>query len=141
MYEAPPPTQYGEFQSLASAHIKGSGENYKGILLAQISRLAFLITMGTAKYNGQAQMFSEEALAKASYRGIQFLQTLMTPLLDLKYAEDIKPTMATAKMGLKNLKEREIEFYNSINEWLEKLMPYLSKMNLIPEEEIELEVD
>lgn len=97
--------------------------------------------MGTAKYNGQAQMFSEEALAKATYRGIQFLQTLMTPLLDLKYVEDIKPTMAATRMGLKNLKEREIEYYNSANEWLEKLMPYFSKLNLIPEEEIELEVD
>ena len=129
--------------SMGAGDIKGTTDSYKGMILAQVNRITYLLTLGNARYDGPTEMFSEKSMAKSALRGMQVLEAMVKPILNKDYEERTRPLKISL---LKNLKQfssndNDILFFDHLTQWLEVIIEHLDKLNMIPEEEIELEFD
>jgi len=128
-------------QSMGVTDIQGTSDSYKGMLMTQINRITYLLTMGNAKYEGVNQMFSDETLAKSSLRGIQILEAMITPIMNTTYEEETRPIKQNLIKLIKQIPSRDLEFYDYYTQWLTIIIRHLDKLNMLPEEEIELDFD
>jgi len=133
--------QIHQFQSQAATDIKGTSDSYKGMIMSQINRITYLLTMGNAKYEGANQMFSTETLAKSALRGIQVLESMITPIMSEDYDQQTRPIKDLLLQTLRNITTKEIEYYDHYTQWLTIIIRHLDKLNMLPEEEIELTFD
>jgi len=133
--------QIHQFQSQAATDIKGTSDSYKGMIMSQINRITYLLTMGNAKYEGANQMFSTETLAKSALRGIQVLEAMITPIMSEDYDQQTRPIKDPLLQTLRNITTKEIEYYDHYTQWLTIIIRHLDKLNMLPEEEIELTFD
>ncbi len=109
--------------------------------MTQINRITYLLTMGNAKYEGVNQMFSDETLAKSSLRGIQILEAMITPIMSQTYEDETRPLKDNLIKLVKQIPARDLEFYDYYTQWLTIIIRHLDKLNMLPEEEIELDFD
>lgn len=128
---------------MPASDITGNDGSYRGMIISQINRLLWLVTLGNAKYQGQNEMFSRENLALASLRGILILEALMKPLIDDDddYAKNTEQVKTDLLGNLKNITNQEINYYDNYAMLLEALVMKLDKLSLLPQEEIEIEYD
>jgi hypothetical protein len=133
--------QLNQFQSQAALDIKGTSDSYKGMIMSQINRITYLLTMGNAKYEGVNQMFSTDTLAKSALRGIQVLEAMITPIMSEEYEEATRSLKEGLLKNLKLINQNEIQYYDYYTRWLTEIIRHLGKLNMLPEEEIELEFE
>jgi hypothetical protein len=134
-------TDKSGFPSMPGAEIKGTSDSYKGMILTQVNRIMYLVTLGNAKYEGASEMFSEKSMAKSVLRGLQFLEAMMKPILGNDYEGDTTEVKKGALACLRQFQTKDIEYFDYAAQWLEILIKDLKKLNMIPEEEIEMEFD
>lgn len=127
--------------SVGSADITGTTDSYKGMILAQIGRITYLLTLGNARYDGANEMFSEKTMAKSALRGMQVLEALIKPILNKDYEERTRPLKENLITTIKQFQNKDLEFFDSLSQWLEIIIEHLDKLNMLPEEEISLEMD
>ncbi len=130
-----------QMQSQAATDIRGTSDSYKGMIMSQINRITYLLTMGNAKYEGATQMFNVDTLAKSALRGMQVLEAMINPIMDEDYHNDTQPIKEQLLRDLRSIVQREIEFYISYTKWMTIIIQHLGKLNMLPEEEIELDYD
>lgn len=133
-------TSFG-LPSLPGNEIQGTTDSYKGMILAQVSRITYLLTLGNAKYNGPEEMFSERSLAKSVLRGMQVLEAMIKPILNEDYQERTQQLKKNLLIYLRQFNNKDIEYFDCIAQWLEVIIEHLDKLNMIPEEETEIEFD
>jgi len=126
---------------MPGADIKGTSDSFKGMILAQINRITYLLTLGNARYDGPQEMFSEKSMAKSALRGMQVLEAMIKPILNKDYNQRTEPIKKELLSNLRQFSNRDIEYFDCIAQWLEIIIEHLDKLNMIPEEEIELEFD
>jgi len=124
--------------SLPPSEIKGTSETYKGLIMTQLNRLLYLTTLGTAKYQGAEQMFNEDTQLQATLKGLLGLESILTPVLNENYYLEANQIKKELRQKQKN---SSIDTYAKIFNWLTLLIKNLDKLNLLPEQEIELEFD
>ena len=130
-----------QMNSQAGADIRGSSDSYKGMIMSQINRITYLLTMGNAKYEGANQMFSTDTLAKSALRGIQVLEAMIKPIMSEDYEEETRLLKQGLLKSLKQINQYEIEYYDYYTQWLMVIILHLKKLNMLPEEEIDVEFD
>jgi len=138
MYDNHP---FSIYESQAAADIQGTSDSYKGMIMRQLDRVINLITVGNARYQGAEQMFSEDTLARSALRGIQALEAMITPIMNKDYEEKTRPIKDEIILLVKKINTKELEFYDSYNQWLTEIIKHLKKFNMLPEEETELEFE
>jgi len=134
------PTSFG-LPSLPGNEIQGTSDSYKGMILAQVSRITYLLTLGNAKYNGPEEMFSEMSIAKSSLRGMQVLEAMIKPILNPDYNTRTQQLKTDLLHYLRQFQTKSIEYFDCIAQWLEVIIEHLDKLNMIPEEEIDVVYD
>jgi hypothetical protein len=134
-------TLAGSMPSLPSADIAGTGDSYKGMILAQVNRITYLLTLGNARYDGPTEMFSEKSMAKSALRGMQVLEAMTKPILNQDYEEKTRNLKNQLLKNLRNFSSQDIEYFDHLTQWLEVIIHHLDKLNMIPAEETELEFD
>lgn len=129
--------------SMGASDIKGTTDSYKGMILAQVNRITYLLTLGNARYDGPTEMFSEKSMAKSALRGMQVLEAMVKPILNKDYEERTRPLKTSLIKNLKafNNQDNDLQYFDNLTQWLEVIIEHLDKLNMIPEEEIELEFD
>jgi len=135
MYDTNP---FNLYQSQDKQDIKGTSDNYKGMIMRQLDRVINLVTVGNARYQGAEQIFTEDTLARSALRGIQALEALITPIMNNDYEEKTRPLKDQIIKLIKNINTKELEYYDYYMQWLTEIIKHLKKFNMLPEEEIEL---
>jgi hypothetical protein len=137
------PNQRPQLPSMNAEQIKGTSDSYKGMILQQIGRITYLLTLGNARYDGPTEMFSEKSMAKSALRGMQVLEAMIKPILDKTYEEKTRPLKPKLLQHLKQFSsnDNDILYFDVLTQWLEVIIEHLDKLNMIPEEEIEIEFD
>ena len=133
--------ELNHMHSQAGADIKGTSDSYKGMIMSQINRITYLLTMGNAKYEGANQLFSTDTLAKSALRGIQVLEAMIKPIMNKDYEEETRPLKTGLLRTLKHINQQEIAYYDYYTQWLMVIILHLKKLNMLPEEEIEWDFD
>jgi len=127
--------------SIGAGDITGTTDSYKGMILAQVNRITYLLTLGAARYEGATEMFSEKSMAKSALRGMQVLEAMIKPILKQDYEEKTRPIKNQLLNYLKNFSTQDIKYFDCLSQWFEVIIEHLDKLNMLPEEEIELEFD
>lgn len=127
--------------SMPGSEIQGTSDSYKGMILQQLSRVNYLLTLGNAKYSGVEEMFSEKSMAKSSLRGMQVLEAMIKPIQNKNYKEKTTPIKQNIIKYYKQFQNKDLEFFDSITQWMEVIIEHLDKLNMLPEEEKELVFD
>jgi len=138
MYDNNP---FSIYQSQSAQDIRGTSDSYKGMILRQLDRVINLITIGSARYQGQQQMFTTDTLARSALKGIQALEAMITPIMNPDYEEKTRPLKEEIIKHVKNINSKELEFYDIFNQWLTEIIKHLDKFNMLPEKEIEWEFE
>jgi hypothetical protein len=135
------PNQRPNLPSMNAEQIKGTTDSYKGMILQQIGRITYLLTLGNARYDGPTEMFSEKSMAKSALRGMQVLEAMIKPILSQDYEDKTRPIKTKLLQYLKTFANNDVEYFDYLTQWLEVIIEHLDKLNMIPEEEIEIEFD
>jgi len=135
------PNQRPNLPSMNAEQIKGTTDSYKGMILQQIGRITYLLTLGNARYDGPTEMFSEKSMAKSALRGMQVLEAMIKPILSQDYEDKTRPIKIKLLQYLKTFANNDVEYFDYLTQWLEVIIEHLDKLNMIPEEEIEIEFD
>lgn len=135
------PNQRPNLPSMNAEQIKGTTDSYKGMILQQIGRITYLLTLGNARYDGPTEMFSEKSMAKSALRGMQVLEAMIKPILSQDYEDKTRPIKIKLLQYLKTFANNDVEYFDYLTQWLEVIIEHLDKLNMIPAEEIEIEFD
>ena len=135
------PNQRPSLPSMEAQAIKGTTDSYKGMILQQIGRITYLLTLGNARYEGATEMFSEKSMAKSALRGMQVLEAMIKPILSTDYTNKTNPIKTDLLKNLRAFQSKDIEYFDCIAQWLEVIIEHLDKLNMIPAEELEIEFD
>lgn len=133
--------QRPQLPSMEAQNIKGTTDSYKGMILQQIGRITYLLTLGNARYDGPTEMFSEKSMAKSALRGMQVLEAMIKPILSTDYTDKTALIKKDLLQYLKQFQTKDIEYFDCIAQWLEIIIEHLDKLNMIPAEELEIEFD
>jgi len=133
--------QFKDYQSISPNDIKGTGDTYKTMILMQIGRVTYLLTLGSARYEGKEQMFTTETLARSALRGIQILEAMITPIMKDDYETTTRPLKESILKVIRNVSNNELEFYDYYTQWLTVIIQHLHKLNMLPDESTEIEFD
>ena len=130
-----------KYKSMSADDVRGVGDSYKALILSQISRINYLLTLGNAKYDGATQMFSDETQALSALRGILILEAIVTPICNEEYKTDTKGLKQQLIQDLQLIKTDKIRFYLTFQKYYISIIQLLEKLNMLPQEEIEMEFE